>query len=56
MLEVGDTVKWMQPLDHDYLYGKIVSIRDRFATIKGIGVYKHITVEVHFKYIKKVGG
>ena len=57
MFKVGDTVKWMCPLDYDYCYGEIVSIRNRFATIKGIGLYKHITnAEVHFKYIKKVAG
>jgi hypothetical protein len=56
MLKVGDTVKWMCPLDHDYFCGEIVSIKNRFATIKGIGLYKHITAEVHFKYIKKVAG
>lgn len=56
MLKVGDTVKWMCPLDHDYYYGEIVSIRDRLATIKGIGLYKHVITEVHFKYIKKVAG
>lgn len=56
MLKVGDTVKWMCPLDYDYLYGEIVSIKNRFATIKGIGLYRHITAEVHFKYIKKVAG
>lgn len=56
MLKVGDTVKWMCPLDHDYLYGEIISIRNRYATIKGIGLYRNITAEVHFKYIKKVAG
>lgn len=56
MLKVGDTVKWMCPLDHDYFYGEIVSINKRFATIKGIGLYRGITAEVHFKYIKKVAG
>ena len=56
MLRVGDTVRWMCPLDHDYLYGKIVSINKRFATIKGIGLYKHITAEVHFKYIEQLAG
>lgn len=56
MLKVGDTVKWMRPLDHDYCYGKIVSVGDRFATIKGIGLYKYITTDVQFKYIQKVAG
>lgn len=56
MLKVGDTVKWMCPTDHDYLYGKIVSIRNRFAVIEGIGLYRHITAEVHFRHIKKLAG
>ena len=56
MLKVGDTVKWMSPLDHDYLYGKIVDIRGYFAIIRGIGLYRNITAEVHFKYIEKIAG
>ena len=53
-LKTGDTVKWMCPMDHDYFYGEVISTRDRFAIVKGVGLYKHITVEVHFKYIKKL--
>ena len=56
VLKAGDTVRWMCPLDHDYFYGKIVSIRNRFATIRGIGLYETITAEVHFKYIERVKG
>lgn len=56
MLKVGDTVKWMCPLDHDYLYGEIVSIKKSIATVKGIGLYSHITAEVHLKYIEKLTG
>lgn len=56
MLKVGDIVKWMCPLDYDYFYGEIVSIRNHFATIHGIGLYKDIKTVVHFKYIKKLAG
>ena len=56
MLKVGDTVKWMCPMDHDYYYGNVIGVRDRFAVIKGIGLYRHITAEVHFKYIKRIAG
>ena len=57
MLKVGDIVKWMCPMDYDYYYGEIVSIRKSYATIKGIGLYKHIApAEIHFKYIKRVAG
>ena len=56
MLKVGDIVKWMRPLDHDYYYGEIVGIRNRFADIRGIGLYRYVTAEVHIKYIKKIAG
>ena len=56
MLKVGDTVKWMCPLDHDYTYGEILSINKSIATVKGIGIYKHITAEVHLRYIEKLAG
>ncbi len=56
MLKVGDTVKWMCPLDHDYTYGEILSINKSIATVKGIGLYKHITAEVHLRYIEKLAG
>ena len=56
MLKVGDTVKWMCPLDHDYAYGEILSINKRRATIRGIGLYRHITAEVHLRYIEKLAG
>lgn len=55
-LKVGDTVKWMRPLDHDWLYGIIISITDKYATIKGIGLYSYLTVEVHFSHIEKITG
>lgn len=56
MLKVGDTVKWMCPLDHDYTYGEILIINKSIATVKGIGLYKHITAEVHLRYIEKLAG
>ena len=56
MLKVGDTVKWMCPLDHDYTYGEILSINKSIATVKGVGLYKHITAEVHLRYIEKLAG
>lgn len=56
MLGVGDRVRWMRPLDNDYYYGEIIGIRGGYATITGIGLYKGITAEVHFKYIERVAG
>lgn len=56
MFKVGDTVKWMCPLDHDYFYGEILDIRKSVATVKGIGLYANVTAEVHFKYIERLAG
>lgn len=54
MLKAGDTVKWMCPLDNDYTYGEIVGIKRSIATVKGIGLYRGITAEVHLKFIELV--
>lgn len=56
MFEVGEAVKWMCPLDNDYCYGEIVSIKKCFATIKGTGLYRNITADVHFRYIERITG
>ena len=55
-LKAGDAVRWMSPLDYDYLYGRIVSISGCYATVKGGGLYRHITETVHLRYIEKVTG
>ena len=55
-LKVGDSVQWMCPLDHDYFDGEIIAIRNKYATIRGVGLYKNTITEVHFRYIKKVAG
>lgn len=55
-LKAGDPVRWMCPLDHDYRYGKIVSIERGIATVKGTGLDKNITAGVHLRYIEKLAG
>lgn len=54
MFKAGDRVRWMCPLDHDYTYGEILSIKKSVATVRGIGLYKGVTTEVHLRYIEKV--
>ena len=50
----GDFVKWMLPLDNDYSYGRINSIRNAIALVTHIGgYYDGKQVEVHLKYIQK---
>ena len=56
MLAVGDRIRWMCPLDNDYTYGEILSIHRKIATVRGIGLYRHITGDIHFKYIEKIAG
>ena len=56
MLEVGDKIRWMCPLDNDYIYGEVVSINKRRAIVRGTGLYKNVKEEVHFRYIEKLSG
>lgn len=52
----GDFVKWMLPLDNDYSYGKIDSIKKAIALVTHIGgYYDGKQVEVHLKYIQRGG-
>ena len=56
MLKVGDTVRWMCPLDNDYTYGEIVSLHRGRATVKGIGVYKNAKAYIPLRYIQRLTG
>ncbi len=56
MFKVGDTVRYMCPLDNDYTYGEILNIKRSIATVKGIGLYSKTTAEVHLRYIEKLTG
>ena len=52
----GDFVKWMLPLDNDYSYGKIDSIKKAVALVTHIGgYYDGKKIEVHLKYIQRGG-
>lgn len=54
MFEVGDFVKWMEPLDHEYSYGKILRIERNRAFTEEIGGYYAGKVWcIHFRYIRK---
>ena len=52
--KVGELVRWRCPLDADYSYGYIVSIRRNLVTVIGTGYYRGVTTEVHIRYIEKV--
>lgn len=54
MFKVGEMVMWMRPLDEDYSYGRIESIKKSLATVSCTGYYTGITAEIHLKYIEKV--
>ncbi len=52
----GDFVKWRLPLDNDYSYGKIDSIKKTIALVTYVGgYYSGKQVEIHIKYIEKGG-
>lgn len=55
-IKSGDLVKWMMPLDHDYSYGKILSINRGIAKVVNTGgYYDGLEQEVHLRYIVKEG-
>lgn len=56
MLRVGDSVRWMCPMDPDYMYGEIVNIYRGMATVKGNGIYSRVTSWVPLKFIEKLAG
>lgn len=56
MFEAGDKVRWMCPLDADYTYGEIIRILQHTALVRGTGLYRGSTIEVHLRYIEKVNG
>ena len=37
MFKVGEIVRWMEPLDPVYSYGKILSIEHNLATLEEMG-------------------
>lgn len=54
VFEAGDFVKWMEPLDHEYSYGKILRIERNRAFIEEIGGYYAGKVWcIHLRYIRK---
>ena len=54
MFKVGERVRWRSPLDADYSYGTIVSLRYTLATVEGSGYYKGVLSEVHVRYIESM--
>ena len=52
MFKVGERVRWMEPLDPEYSYGKILSIEHNLATLEEMGYYAGKVVTKHLRYIK----
>lgn len=55
-LYIGDTVRWREPLDADYSYGKVISADRTKATVAGLNYYYGITTEVPIRNLEKAGG
>lgn len=55
MYEVGEIVRWMEPLDHEYSYGKLIEIKRNRAIIEEMGYYSGRVVSIHLKYVKHLG-
>lgn len=54
--KVGELVKWMAPMDSDFLYGYIKEKQWDAVLIEGTGYYKGRVFQVPYEYIKKIGG
>lgn len=52
MFQVGEIVRWMEPLDHEYSYGKLIEIQRNRAIIEEMGYYAGKIVSIHFRYVK----
>ena len=42
----------MEPLDHEYSYGKLIEIRRNRAIIEELGYYSGRIVSIHIRFIK----
>ena len=53
MFKVGELVKWMEPLDHEYSYGNILEIKHSIATLIEVGSpYAGHKRYIHLRYIE----
>lgn len=52
MFKVGEMVRWMEPLDHEYSYGTILSIEHGIATLSGTNYYYGKELHVHIRYLE----
>ena len=53
MFKVGELVKWMEPLDHEYSYGNILEIKRSIATLIEVGSpYAGHKRYIHLRYIE----
>ena len=55
MIEVGDAVRWICPLDADYSYGWVIDISSKkVATLlTAKGYHRGIKTEVHLRFVEK---
>lgn len=51
MFEIGEIVRWMEPLDHDYSYGKLLRIEHNRAILEEIGYYQGKIRSIHLGYV-----
>ena len=56
MYRVGETVRYMEPLDHDYSYGVIKELKQGRALIKKISYPPGLEVEIAYRYLDHMRG
>lgn len=50
--KIGEIVRWMEPLDHDYSYGKLLRIEKNRAIVEERGYYYGKISSIHLRYIR----
>jgi hypothetical protein len=56
MYRVGEKVRYMEPLDHDYSYGEIIELKTGRARIKKISYPPGLEVEIAYRYLDHLKG
>lgn len=56
MYKVGEKVRYMEPLDHDYSYGVILELKEGRALIEKISYPPGLRVEIAYRYLDHLKG
>ena len=56
MYKVGEKIRYMEPLDHEYSYGYIRELKEGRALIEKISYPQGLMVEIGYRYMDHMRG